>query len=207
MVLALGALAARWRMDASSRRALVGILLWLGTPLAVAGALLGAYNLARFGSWTESGIGLQLTQMKFGWDLRYLFANGYSYLLRAPELSCRFPYVIAPWSPGGAFPAGYAPPAGYEVSEPLAGILVSAPWSWLGIAAAVALAARLLRRPTRRPWRPPEAYATAAFAVLATLPSLALVGLWRGSMRYLADVSSGFLLLASVGAWTLLETS
>jgi hypothetical protein len=188
-------------------------LVSIGIPIAIGVAALLAYNEARFGSWFEVGQRFQLSHpdLKFHFSLRYVVPDLYSYLLRPLWRSCHFPFVSATWDMGRtAFPKGFVLPAGYNMSEPVAGLLVTAPWAWLapvGVLAGVRAWMRALRAPhgiarldgvTRG-----HLLSATGFALAGSLTILPLLAIQATTMRYLADVTGGILLTASFGAWSL----
>ncbi len=192
-------------------------LLWVAAPVAVGSALLLAYNKARFDAWFEFGIGYQLNTMPMKISSKYLALNLHSYLLRPIGASCRFPFVAALRNVGPrGFPAGMAYPPEYMTGEPVVGIWSSAPWSWMVVIAIVLTMARPLRRwiPAAAPADAPPAdpFATrsrwwclACFGILATVPLLPIAAGIGATMRYLADVSTGIVLVAIWGLWWLID--
>src|SRR5262249_43089751 len=140
----------------------------------------------------------------------------YSYLLRPLAWTCRFPWVTAPWDLGArAFPNGFELPEGYSMLEPSVGMLVAVPWTWLGVAAGIAFGVRAWARPGAangdptplpRYERPsPAAWSAAVAGILVVVPALAFLGLYVSTMRYLADLRVGFVLVGTLGAWWLLS--
>jgi hypothetical protein len=166
-------------------------------PVAVGLGALLLYNRLRFDAWLEFGRQFQLTWINSPISPRFIWANLYSFFLRAPLLSCRFPYVFAPMDMGArAFPQGYVPPEGYFVYEPVAGVLSAMSWSWavpIGWIAAV----RDWRkgRPLRMAWA--VAMATAAGPVALSVTMLVA----SATNRYLGDGAVGLALLAAFGVW------
>ncbi|MFL5304218.1 MAG: hypothetical protein ACJ8F1_03345 [Polyangia bacterium] len=180
------------------RRALAALLA-AGLPVAVGVGALLLYNRLRFDEWLEFGRRFQLTWISAPSASRFILPNVYSYLMRAPLLSCRFPYVFAPADLGArAFPAGYTLPAGYFVYEQVAGTLQTLPWTWaapIGWIAAVRDWWRG-RRLTGRAWA--VVMATTAGAV-PLIPALTLAS---STNRYLGDVVGGLALAGTFGVWT-----
>jgi hypothetical protein len=162
---------------------------------------LGLYNQARFGVWWETGVGHQLSTMKLRTSIHYVLPNVWSYLLRPPALTCHFPFVVAPWRLGArGFPRGFVLPAGYWTSEPVAGLLLTAPWVFLipvGLWGAM--------RKSTSGSAEPRRWAAATFAVLALVTVLPTLAMFIASMRYLADARTGLVLLATLGAFTCLD--
>jgi hypothetical protein len=202
---------------ASLRRGVVQALC-LGAPLALMVGLLLLYNQLRFDRWSEFGTGVQLTTMKFELSWLYWPVNAYSYALRAFTLSCEFPYVLQGVHQGAsALPGWLAPPQGYFITEPLVGFLQAAPCLWLVPVAAWAgvRAAQQLRGPTEVATATPSGapalwesarvrlWCVGSFAVAGSVSGVMVMGLYIATMRYLADVTYGLLLLAVFAAFTL----
>jgi hypothetical protein len=168
-------------------------------PLAVGLFLLLLYNRLRFDEWLEFGRRYQLTWIAAPTNARFFLPNLYSYLLRATEVSCRFPYAFAiPDMGPRAFPSWYHLPDGYFIYEQVAGLLVACPWSWLAPAALVAA----VRQRRAAGWTPAVwAIAVAAIAaVVAILPGMSLAS---ATNRYLGDAVGGVTLLGTFGLFAL----
>ena len=183
-------------------------LAWLCTPIALTVLALLAYNKARFDSWFEFGTNLQLNTMHFRASADYIGPNLYSYFLRAPVVTCEFPFVKAPWDFNEmAFPPDYDIPSGYSVQEPVVGMLRVVPWSWLLPLGLLIAVAGVLPRGKRGPSPAPVTargarfWCPAAFAVLAAITALPFVAIFGATIRYLGDVTAGFMLFATWGAW------
>jgi len=166
-------------------------------PLALGLGALLLYNRLRFDAWLEFGRGFQLTWIDAPISPRFIFANLYSFFLRPPLLSCRFPYVFAVTDMGArALPKGYVPPAGYFVYEPVAGILSAMAWSWATpIGWVAALRDWRQRRPLRKAW----AIAMATTAGLLGLGVTMLVA--SATNRYLGDGAGGLAVAGTFGVW------
>jgi hypothetical protein len=186
---------------------------WLGGPSALVLGLLAGYNKMRFDSWFEIGVKYQLNVFPFLTSRLYLPLDLFSYLLRPIGLSCRFPFVSAPYEIGQrGFPAGVHLPAEYSTQEPLAGLLLASPWTWLGLAA-LFFAGRAMVRWGRATPRAPVmsdqrrragVWCVASLAALASLMPLVFLTAIATTMRYLADAATGATLLAVWGGWSLL---
>ncbi|HMJ56150.1 MAG TPA: hypothetical protein VK540_28985 [Polyangiaceae bacterium] len=184
----------------------------LGAPVALATAALLFYNKARFDSWLEFGTGVQLNTMHFRASADYVVPNLYSYFLRWPVFSCQFPFATSPWDHGqAAFPVHYEIPSGYWVQEPVAGMLRVVPWAWLAplglVFAAQAAWARFIPAALPQSHAPSRSslWCAGAFAVLAAVTALPFVATFGATMRYLGDVTAGFMLFATWGAWGLYQ--
>ncbi len=181
----------------------------MSAPLAVTSAALLYYNKARFDSWLEFGTGVQLNVVHYRGSFGYIAPNLYSYLLRWPRLSCQFPFATAPWDAGpSSFPTGYTLPEGYWIQEPVVGMIVAAPWVWLCPLGLFFLVSHLLQRQSvMRPTRATPSYSSlwcaAVFLILASVTALPFIATFNATMRYLGDVTAGFLLFATWSGWTL----
>jgi hypothetical protein len=191
--------------------------LCLGAPLGLMVGLLLLYNQLRFDRWSEFGTGVQLTTMKFELSWLYWPVNAYSYALRAFTLSCEFPYVLQGVHQGAsALPGWLPPPQGYFITEPLVGFLQAVPCLWLvpvavwaGVRAARQLRATEVAEAGASGAPPLWALARArlwcvgSFAVAGSVSGVMVMGLYIATMRYLADVTYGLVLLAVFAAFTL----
>jgi hypothetical protein len=179
-----------------------------GAPVLASLFLLGWYNHARFGSWTDSGIDYQLTSGKFSWNKSFIVANLYSYLIRPMKLTCRFPFLDTPEEWTSDLPKWIDFPSNYSWHESSAGIFVTAPWACLGALMLVYLTILLIRRTVPRA-RSIEGsvnwtflFCVAAALILAMAPAAAILGMWLATMRYQADIGSGVMLLGAIGCWS-----
>ena len=186
---------------------------WMAAPVAVLSFALLAYNKARFESWLEFGVTYQLNTVPFIQSVRFIHLNVWSYLFRPLGSSCHFPFVFALRNIGQrGFPSWLTLPPNYATIEPLAGLFITAPWTWLsGVAAGisgVAAVRRLRTRGARPPLTPQtrlRTWCVFCFAMLATLTFLPMLAGNATTIRYLSDVSTGFLLASIWGAWMLRE--
>jgi hypothetical protein len=184
----------------------------MSIPIVVTVGGLLVYNKARFDSWLEFGTGNQLNVVHYRGAYEYLRPNLYSYFLRKPVTSCEFPFAKAPWDMGDpAFPDGYAIPEGYWIQEPVVGMLRVVPWAWLVplclLFVARALSARVRSTRLLSAGAPTGArlWCVGVFATLAIVNALPFVATFNATMRYLGDVTPGFILLATIGAWSLYD--
>ncbi|HVV17127.1 MAG TPA: hypothetical protein VHH90_07970 [Polyangia bacterium] len=174
-------------------------LLAAGLPVAVGFGALLLYNRLRFDEWLDFGRRFQLTWISAPSAPRFILPNVYSYLLRAPSVSCRFPYVFAPANLGArAFPAGYTFPDGYFVYEQVAGTLQTFPWTWAAPVGWVA-AWRVWWRSRQLTGR---AWAVAAATIAGFVPLIPALTLASSTNRYLGDVAGGLGLAGTFGVWT-----
>ncbi len=185
--------------------------LWLGVPVAAfVGALL-IYNRARFDSFLDFGKGKEMSTMQYRAGWMYFWPNMYSYFLRPMVKTCQFPFLTAESNLGAlAFPKGFHSPPGYNIDEPVAGVLLAAPWNWF-----LALAGAFGVRGALRAWRTrPQATALdagarsaiwfpACFAIIGTVTGVPMIAMFLSTQRYFIDVSAGLLLLATWGVFAL----
>ena len=195
-------------------RRLVHDGVWISLPIAAGVLGLLLYNKLRFDAWFDFGMEKQITIWPFRFAARYLLTNAASYFLRVPELSCEFPYVgAASFENGSSLLAGWLrDPSGYVMPEPLVGMWLAVPLVWPAPVAVYSA----LRGARAALFTSPEAQAPAAeqrnrtfvwlvvcAATLATLPVLGPWGLRLATMRYLGDVTNGWVLLGTLGWWRL----
>jgi hypothetical protein len=199
------------RSESGRFRTLLVNAAWLAGPVTVCVGLLLAYNKARFGAWFDFGMKYILNTLPMMVKPSFVVLNTYSYLLRPMDAACTFPFVsgVRDIAQRG-FPDWMRMTEGYWTGEPLVGMLRTTPWIWLGIVGVCRFTRRALCCPRQalgsldrvgrlRLW------AGACFAVLATVPALPFIAIFCATMRYVADLSSGALLLASVSVFGLYE--
>ncbi len=159
-------------------------------PLALVVCGLLIYNYERFGSPFEFGQRLALsgsdeTQVTH-FSVSYVWFNCHAYLLAPAQLSSYFPFVRVVSLP--PLPAGH-----YGVEDPY-GILPNIPFA---VMACLAPLACLRRR------------ALGAFALAAAVASVAVAALiftfQFATNRYMVDFLPGFIVLAVIGFWGLLD--
>jgi hypothetical protein len=185
--------------------------LWAGAPVALTLAALAVYNKLRFDSWTEVGVKYQLNTFPFITGKAFVPLNIFSYLFRPLGLTCRFPFVSALyWIGPRGFPHWLPFPPGYSTVEPASGLLLTSPFAWLALPGLV-LAVRALVRWARSPGRSldfdqrqrAQIFCVASFLALASLMPLVFIAAFDATMRYQGDLSTGTMLLAVWGAWSL----
>ncbi|HVY39475.1 MAG TPA: hypothetical protein VHM31_16145 [Polyangia bacterium] len=172
----------------------------LGMPLlaGIFGLLL--YNRFRFDAWLEFGRRYQLTWISAPTSSSFILPSLYSFLLRKPALSCRFPFFFAiPDMGARAFPAWFHLPPGYFVYEQVAGTLLTCPWSWLA-PIAVVMAVRQLRSGQGAPGAVWAVVVAGVGATVALLPAMTVAS---ATNRYLGDAVGGIVLSGVCGAFYL----
>jgi hypothetical protein len=93
------------------------------------------------------------------------------------------------------------------VQEPVVGMLRVVPWVWLAPVGVVFMVRAALLRVVRVPLPTSGApsgsslWCAGAFAILAAVTALPFVATFGATMRYLGDVTAGFVLFATWGAW------
>jgi len=215
LLVALTALLARTGPDRRSRwKSAARDLALMATPVAAGVGLLLLYNRLRFDEWLVFGQTYQLNNVPFRHRLVYVLPNVYSYLLRPVMSSCRFPFIGTIWNQGmRSFPDSFFRiPRGYDAGEPLAGLLVVAPWAWLapvGLVAGGVAWVRALREPGGLAGADAPArgrlWCAAAFAIIAFITILPVIAINTTTMRYLGDVTNGILLSGAAGLWYLYQ--
>jgi hypothetical protein len=117
---------ARWRLDGKGLRDLLRISACAGAPVAALTFAHLVLNRLRFGAWTEFGARYQVG-FAFKMGARFIPANLFLYLFQRPELSCRFPYLVAGWNRSRALAPGWLTFAqDYRATEPTIGLLYAA---------------------------------------------------------------------------------
>jgi hypothetical protein len=174
----------------------------MGLPMALCVAGLMLYNKTRFDNYFESGIKLQLSAFPFRFSLSYFPASLYAYLFEKFRLSGEFPWLFQQSRLGGSgLPDWIDIPPGYVDIEPHVGLLRGVPIVWLAPLAITTLFGVI--RPNT--WRKRGSRATLythaclTFATAGSVTAIPVLGLYFPSMRYLADFTSGLVLLGIMG--------
>lgn len=191
VVLAVAIVLAR-RREGATRGLNVDLLTLVG-PYLVIGALLGAYNLARFGALTDFGTQYQLSY----WNMReypitkasYLWPNLHDYLVSLPRLELRFPFVFLQESTNTRTPEFVL-----HTHEPIAGSFVLYSVIPVGLSA-WALGARSMWRRAR------PLVLMMGLTLMFSLVVLAALSLPFNSstMRYAVDYAPVLVLVGSIG--------
>jgi len=175
-----------------------GRLLALATPVVLVTGLLLLYNHQRFGSWFDFGVAEQLTTMPYHASGSYVPLNLYSYALRPFDPSCEFPYAIQRAGfDASVFPGWMSIAPGYMTQEPVVGMLVAVPWSWLAPIGMILVPLSASRASRVLVW------CAASFAILGTVTGFPGLVSFIATMRYLGDVTPGIVLSGVLGAWWL----
>jgi hypothetical protein len=202
---------AGWRCFSPSRdRAFPPLAVTVGLigPLLAMMVLLGWYNFARFGHWTEFGFHFQLaSQNQYArtdfdtFSLRYLPVNLYEYVFAAPNVRSNFPFIHAdsrlPW-----FADVLEVPQVYN-GGPLVGLLWAQPFLLLTLPSLwLARKAKLFVNGNQRtaPW---------LISILLTLGLLAMAPIVMfqcSAMRFFLDGLPCAAILAALGYWTLIQS-
>jgi hypothetical protein len=228
-VVALSCLLA-WRLwvDASHFWEVGRNLICLALPLLTGAGLFAAYNQARFGSPLEFGARYVLAGQNMHAmvaagtfaSARYVPVNLVRYLLEAPVLQRRFPFIC----PYGTAAWGWFGISVHKdfIMDSVAGMVWAAPVLglaavpvWVGLQGACRRIARCddaLRRATPlhdHPTPLPLAFWWLVTALLISsavgfLPSLTVAA---STMRYLADATPSLAILASFGTWMQLQAA
>lgn len=184
----------------------------LAAPIALVLLSLGAYNYARYGSFTDFGTGYMLTGQRYAPRMSMVLPNLEAYVFRRFDVTCRFPYVSTPFFARHLTPAWVRPDSGYIPKEPLVGLLFGIPGIVFAVSAVVRATTGFARWRSRAVAHETQtrvdALSTACLvggaAVIVGFAGLPTLGVWFSSMRYLSDVTSAALILAIVGFWTCL---
>jgi hypothetical protein len=212
----LGDAAGRWRRMARTGALLAG-------PVILGSIGLLIYNKLRFDAWLDFGHGKQMTTWPVRMSARYFAANAFSYLARAPEVSCHFPYALLPYEMQleKALPNWIPRRDDYTAPEPVAGFLITSACSWAIPAALISAFGRF--RILRGQWRADERWASdkmipsagvqarnrvflwcvTTFVVMGTVAGAIPLVFYMATMRYLVDMSFGWALLGILGMWSL----
>lgn len=163
-------------------------------PLIIGGASYAWYNHARFDSFTEFGLGFQLTQTNIHetlgetFSVAYIPPNLFKLLLNPFESKETFPFIKATRWGGPAWYETYNPKIYDYYAEEITGILVGSPFLIFLIFAGI-------HKQKMINW------ITASLAVSSLLLFLTLLIFFYLTMRYLLDLLPALSLLACIGFW------
>lgn len=186
---------------------------WVSTPIAMTLFALLYYNKVRFDEWFEFGVRYMLSAFPFRSAKSYMFPNIESYLLRAPNLECNFPYLFATLSNGaGPISNRIGLPKGYLLWEATIGMLYVVPLVYTAPIALIGALRRMGRGLFRgadskfaAESRQRRAYVWFVVAMVAASigPGLIPVTIYFATMRYLSDFTNAIIFLAILGlfAW------
>lgn len=203
--LAAFALWQTWRSTHSTGKEKIRFSVWFGLPLILGGAALLWYNYARFGSWIETGLSYQLSIPQYpperAWlfSLKYLPANLYGYLLRAPLFEGRFPFVSVPFVRETDWPWFIRLPEHYIYHEPQAGLLEVLPLVVLALLP-MYRAVRVIFRRSSLP-EPTEPALSTALAGAALLQAGVILVYFFSALRFQMEMFPLIYLLACLGIW------
>jgi hypothetical protein len=191
----------------------------LAAPVVTTLLALASYNAARFGTPLETGLRYQLGEfrapdtVRFNVSAGYLLPNLYAYLLRPPDVSKSFPFVLPRLGTDAAYPPFIPLPPHYSHSDFGAGMLWVVPVVWFALLPLAGLWNRRLcciregaGEATAVPAAPPsesvdraEQLAVRLLAAAAIL-SMAVPLIWRFcAMRFLTDGGPPLFVLAFAG--------
>jgi len=194
-----------WRRYGSSVGSLQSLkgLVAIVAPVAAGLALLGAYNMVRFGSFTEFGQTYQLAFLNLRqssadlFSIRYALQNAYNYLLMPPKIRLNFPYVWMqmgirkPLLPTMGMPSLY-------FAEIITGMLYVSPFFLFALVPAVWPGIQRHEQIKQDLW---GLLAPALAAAFLGSFGLFLDYFWA-SERFMLDFAAPLLLLAVFGAWS-----
>lgn len=196
-----------WHREQRSCKVAFRRLLALGIPAASLLMIHMWYNHARFNSFTDFGVGHQVTKQPYGFSSVYVIPNMFAYAFTPLDWSCRFPFAVAPTYRKLSSLINW--PAGYLTFERVIGMFTSASITWLLVLLLWRFGVYVWQRARCRTsdmiapisWLEAWLLLCNLANVLTLWPAL---GLWEASARYLGDAISGFLLASILaGFWVL----
>lgn len=180
-----------------------GNLAALYSPLALGCALIGGYNLARFGNIFETGYRFILAGVNIHehWNeifsVAYVLPNMYAYLLHRPQFTSTFPFV----EPGPAQTSLV-----FHFSQRITGLAWQAPFLLFALIPAAQIVLMVSRRQARGLIRIQEDANVPAWVSLTLLGSsliafcFLLLYFWS-AMRFFVDFLPGLMLVSIIGFW------
>jgi hypothetical protein len=203
-LLAIWTAFARWRRERRDLRRFGGLLLFAGGPAALLTIGHLVLNAVRFDSWSTFGARYQLGNPLVA-GLRFVVPTLYTYLFLPPLHGCRFPYLTTDWKVTRALtPRWLHWPADHMTHEPVAGLLVCAPFVLLGVIALLVVLVRRRRNGAATTvdwtWR----WVWGALCIYLVGSAVPLLLISATTMRYEVDFASPALLLAAIAGWWLL---
>ena len=182
-----------WAIKLYPARAVIFIAVLI-LPLALGAVSYGWYNYQRFDSFTEFGLGYQLSQtdmhetLNETFSLAYTPPNFFKLFLNPFESTKNFPYIKAtPWK-GPAWFKNYNPQIYDYFAEDITGILVSSPFLIFAVLAVTCKQKNIH-------------WITVSLAGSSLLIFFTLVLFFYLTMRYLLDLVPVLSLLALIGFW------
>ena len=182
-----------WAFKSYPARAIVFIMA-LVLPLALGVASYGLYNYKRFDSFTEFGLGYQLTTSNIHatinetFSLAYIPPNLFKLLVNPFESIKSFPYIRATRWAGPTWFENYKPKIYVYSAEQITGILIGSPFLIFAI-----LVATCKQKNIR--------WITTSLTGSAFLIFFTLLIFFFVTMRYLLDLLPALSLLACLGFW------
>jgi len=180
------------------------------TPLAIIAFSLASYNYIRFGSIFEFGHRYQLSGVSLTADDRdqvsvnYILPSLYTYVLRSPALSGKFPFITVPWIRESMWPFFIHLPENYYYPEPTAGILFVIPLVGLTAIVVVRFLWLLangdasLRGNKAFPASSPFFWFGLCMLGYILIQAFLLFAFVSSSMRYLVDLSPALIVLSAM---------
>jgi hypothetical protein len=188
-------------------RIFVQKMLYLGLPLFLAGVLLAWYNLARFGSLSETGFSYMLVghtnlrnQLGEVVSYRYIIQNSYNYFLVPFQLKDEFPFIFSNLGKIEPLFSSYALPGLYS-TNPITGLIYVVPFIFFSLIPGFAL----ISKETRMFRLYTDEDKCALRWIILTLAGSSLLALFLlltffwAAMRYVADFLPMLLTLSIIG--------
>ena len=196
-----------WRTSSISRMNFAVKLISLSLPMALCLVFLGWYNLARFGSVTETGFSYALAGVNLQQHHNDLFSpvyivqNLYSYILKPPVGTSQFPFL----HPENALLPFYSLPDAYG-TNPVTGLLFIAPFTLFAILPTVTLLIRTSRNALFKSIGKDNSNDLLDWIIISLLGAfslaffLLLIFFWA-AMRYLGDFMPAISMISVFGFW------
>ncbi len=166
----------------------------LALPLALGGASYAWYNYLRFDSFTEFGLGYQLTQTDIHetlgetFSIAYAPPNLFKLLVNPFEAKETFPFIKATRWGGPAWYESYNPQIYDYFAEEITGILIASPFLVFVFFAAASKQKNI-------------GWITASLTGASLLLFITLLIFFYLTMRYLLDLLPALSLLTCIGFW------
>jgi len=196
-----------WKTSSISPMNFAVKLISLGLPIVLCLVFLGWYNLARFGSVTETGFSYALAGVNLQqhhndlFSPIYIMQNLYNYILKPPTSSAQFPFL----HPKNALLPFYSLPDAYG-TNPVTGLLFIAPFSLFAILPAVTLFIKTRRNTSSNSIRKDNSNDLLDWIITSLVGAfflaffLLLIFFWA-AMRYLGDFMPAIIMVSVFGFW------